>query len=59
MTVCLACGLDSDVDESLCRMRDAIPAEGYVWAAADKRKTLLATAKGPQPGLQVYLSLLV
>ncbi len=40
-------------------MRDAIPAERYVWAAADTRKTLSATAKGPPPGLQVYLSLLV
>ena len=58
MTVCLACGLDSDVNESLCRMRDAVPAERYVWAA-ETRKVLLATAKGALPGLQIYVSLLV
>lgn len=59
MTVCLACGLDSDVDESLCRMRDAVPAERYVWAAAETREMLSATAKGSPPGLQVYVSLFV
>lgn len=40
-------------------MRDAVPAERHVWAAADKREMLLATAQRTLPGLQGYFLLLV